>query len=68
MSKQHECCCGGNKANQFSELNDVLDKYRDVKGALIPILQETQNRYGYLSKEVLEHIAVEIDVPISHKM
>ncbi len=65
LSKQHECC-GGNQANQFSELKEVLEKYRNVKGALIPILQETQNLYGYLSKEVLEHIAVQIDIPISH--
>lgn len=66
MSKEHECCCCGNQANRFVELDGVLEKYRDVRGALIPVLQETQQVYGYLSKEVLEHLANKMDIPISH--
>lgn len=66
MSKEHQCCCGGNQANRFAELDAVLEKYRDVRGALIPVLQETQQVYGYLSKEVLEHLALKMDIPISH--
>ena len=36
-----------------------------MQGALIPILQEAQNAYGYLSKEVLEYIAEKMAIPIS---
>lgn len=43
--------------DDFKELTAVLDKYAKVPGSLITILQETQNIYGYLSKEAIEHIA-----------
>ncbi|WP_378953878.1 NADH-quinone oxidoreductase subunit NuoE [Pelosinus sp. sgz500959] len=63
-SNQPTCCCGG-KTNKFAKLDEILQKYQGIKGALIPVLQDTQNAYGYLAKEVLEAIAVKMDVPIS---
>ena len=57
-------CCGGN-VYPFAKLDEILKKYEGVRGALIPVLQDTQNAYGYLAKEVLEQIAVRMDVPIS---
>ena len=38
---------------------------QDVKGPLIPILQEVQNLYNYLPKDVLEYIADKTGTPIS---
>lgn len=67
MSNEHEvkkCCCGGS-ANQLAQLDVVLAKYQGVKGALIPVLQEAQHTYGYLSKEVVECIAKKMDIPVS---
>lgn len=46
-------------------LQDLLARYRDQKGALIPVLQEAQNIYGYLPKETLERIAKELRLPFS---
>jgi len=63
-SNQSNCCCGGN-ANQFVKLDEILKKYQGVKGALIPVLQETQNAYGYLPKEVMQNMAEKMDIPIS---
>jgi NADH-quinone oxidoreductase E subunit len=57
------CCCGG--GNEFAQLDEILAKYQGVKGALIPVLQEAQNAYGYLSKEVIEHISGKLDIPVS---
>lgn len=57
-------CCGGN-LNHFAKLDQILEKYQGVKGALIPVLQDTQNAYGYLAKETLEQIAVKMNLPIS---
>lgn len=59
-------CCGGK--NDFtvklsdpnvdlSKLESVLEKYKDVSGSLITILQEAQAIYGYLPMEVLNHVA-----------
>lgn len=59
-----DCCCGG-KNNRMAQLDEILDKYQDVKGALIPVLQEAQHAYGYLSKDVVEHIAQRLEIPVS---
>lgn len=39
------------------KITDVIEKYREQKGALIPILQKAQYVYGYLPQNVMEHIA-----------
>jgi NADH-quinone oxidoreductase E subunit len=63
-NKEHKCCCGGNE-RQFTQLDGILIKYQGVNGALIPVLQEAQNAYGYLSKEVIEYISEKMDIPVS---
>ena len=63
-SSQPTCCCGGN-ANPFVKLDEILKKYQGVKGALIPVLQEVQNAYGYLPKEGMQNMAEKMDIPIS---
>ena len=49
----------------LTKLDKILDKYKDQVGALIPVLQETQKTYGYLTEEILEKIATDSDVPLS---
>ena len=44
-------------AVDLTPLNDVFERYRGQRGALIPILQGAQAIYGYLPKEVLAMIA-----------
>ncbi len=63
--EKHSCCCGGNKGNEFEKLDAILARFADSKGTLIPILQEVQNVYGYLSKDVLVYIAKKTGIPIS---
>ena len=46
-------------------LDEILDKYRDQKGAVIPILQQAQDVFGYLPREVLEHISKKMRIPLS---
>lgn len=46
-------------------LDQLLDKYRGVKGSVIPVLQQAQEIFGYLPKDVLLKISEEINVPIS---
>lgn len=60
------CKCNGNAGLTKEEaLQKLLDQYRDYKGGLIPVLQEAQNIYGYLPKEVLQQISKELNVPFS---
>ena len=67
MNSNHNetCCCCGGDVNQFAQLDEVLAKYQSVKGALIPVLQEAQDLYGYLSKEVIQHIGEKMNIPVS---
>lgn len=49
---------------QEQELRGVIDRLRDQQGALMPILQQAQEIYGYLPVEVMEIISSEMDVPL----
>ena len=50
---------------QEEELRAVIQKHKDEKGALIPVLHEAQEIYGYLPIEVQTIIAEELGVPLS---
>ncbi len=46
-------------------LEAILEKSRGAKGALIPILQQTQDAYGYLPRPAVARIAKFLKVPES---
>ena len=46
-------------------MRDVIEKYKDQEGALMPVLQEAQGIYGYLPIEVQKMVAAGLDVPLS---
>jgi len=48
---------------QEAKLLAVIEKYRGVKGAMMPILQEAQEIYGYLPPEVQRIIALKTGTP-----
>ncbi|MCR1899883.1 NADH-quinone oxidoreductase subunit NuoE [Irregularibacter muris] len=47
------------------KLLDLVKKHKGEKGALIPVLHEAQQLYGYLPIEVQETIAEELDIPLT---
>ncbi|UZQ86483.1 NAD(P)H-dependent oxidoreductase subunit E [Thermoclostridium stercorarium] len=47
------------------ELEKIVEKYKNVKGALIPVLHEAQDLYGYLPMHVQKAIADGLGVPLS---
>lgn len=49
-----DCCC---KKSDLSLIKPVLDKYGEVEGSLITILQQAQSIYGYLPTDVIYCIA-----------
>ncbi len=50
---------------QLAALDAVIAANKDQKGALMPILQQAQDIYGYLPEEVQRHIAKALDIPFS---
>ncbi len=51
--------------NLASQINEILESYRGEKAELIPILQEVQQKLGYLPEEGLKQIAKFVDIPES---
>jgi len=51
-------------AEQESELFELITAYRDERGALMPVLQQAQDIYGYLPIEVQKMIAEGLDIPL----
>ncbi len=52
-------------AEQDERLRRVIEKYKDAEGALIPVLHEAQEIYGYLPKEVQQRISEGLDIPMA---
>ena len=50
---------------QMSDIIALIDKYRDDQGALIPVLHEVQDYFGYLPIEVQKVISDELHVPLA---
>ncbi|MGB9700156.1 MAG: NADH-quinone oxidoreductase subunit NuoE [Thermodesulfobacteriota bacterium] len=49
----------------LSGVEEILKKYQDQEGALIPVLQEAQAIFGYLPEEVLSLISRRLKIPLS---
>lgn len=49
---------------QEAELLKVISEHKNEKGALMPILQQAQDIYGYLPIEVQSIISNELDIPL----
>ncbi|NPV58216.1 MAG: NADH-quinone oxidoreductase subunit NuoE [Actinobacteria bacterium] len=43
--------------NDLGPLEEILERYREEKGALIPLLQDAQEAYGYLDEKIMRALA-----------
>ena len=50
---------------QMKKLLDCIEKNKGDKGALMPVMHEAQNIYGYLPVEVQTVIAEKLNVPLA---
>lgn len=46
-------------------LDSLIEKYKDRKGNLIPLLQGTQDIFGYIPHEAFEKISSEVGIELS---
>lgn len=67
-----ECCGAKDLKKHFRDeevdlrlMDEILDKYKNVPGSLITILQHTQEIYGYLPLSALEYISRETGIHTS---
>ena len=64
MSANNCCGCGGVDPRD-QKLQEIIEKYKDTRGALIPVLHEAQEVYGYLPVEIQKKISEGLNVPLS---
>ncbi len=64
MAKEKTIPFAGTKEQEV-ELYEVIEKYKDTRGALIPVLHGVQEIYGYLPMEVQKMVAEGLNVPLS---
>ncbi|HHV59750.1 MAG TPA: NADH-quinone oxidoreductase subunit NuoE [Clostridiaceae bacterium] len=59
------CCCATMKDERMDKLDEIINKHRNEKGALIPVLHEAQELFGYLPMEVQKKISEGLNVPLT---
>ncbi len=64
---------GLNRSSEYEEeqayirnFDQVIDRYREMPGRLIPVLQEAQKQLGYLPEPLLKKVSLAYDEPYSH--
>mgnify|MGYP005842357657 CR=1 FL=1 len=57
-------CCACVDVNE-QKLQEVIEKYKNTKGALIPVLHEAQEIYGYLPMSVQKKISEGLNIPLT---
>jgi NADH-quinone oxidoreductase subunit E len=51
------------RAEKFSKVCGILERYGHKKSMLIPMLQAVQEEYRYLPEDVMNFIAASLDIP-----
>ena len=67
MSNCTSCSCSSRGSKDLPEdLKKLFEKYTKKRENVIPLLQDVQEKYGYLSKENLISISEYLNVPTSN--
>ena len=64
MKKRKSTLPFNGTAEQEKQLMSVIEQRKGEKGALMPVMQEAQEIYGYLPIEVQQMIAQGLEVPV----
>lgn len=59
------CGCKRTDEQKLQHVKEAIERFRDMKGALIPVLHEVQDVYGYLPEEVLQLVSDELNIPMT---
>lgn len=51
-------------APEYNKIDAIIESFSSEKSALIGILQEVENLYGYLPPWALKHVSKKLDVPL----
>ena len=65
---EQACHCpdhNSKNSERMMRISEVIEQFKEMKGALIPVLHEVQDTYGYLPKEVLEFVSEQLNLPMT---
>ena len=63
---ENKCCCGNNiDPEKMKKLEEIINMHKKEDGALIPVLHEAQELFGYLPEEVQQKIADGVGVSLA---
>jgi NADH:ubiquinone oxidoreductase subunit E len=67
MAEAGKCRCNGSNDTDSRNilLEQIIRKYQGTPGALIPVLHEAQQLFGYLPEDVQIKVAEGLNVPLS---
>ena len=52
-------------AEKVKDFKIFINENKEKEGALMPVLQEAQGKFGYLPKEILEIICKDLEIPLA---
>ena len=61
----NNCTMCADAKEKAEKLDAIIAKYKNTQGALIPVLHEAQEVYGYLPLEVQRDIAEKLNIPLA---
>jgi len=62
---QNLCSCCGCAEEQYPQIANIIDLYKDKPGSLIQVLHLAQNLYGFLPLDLQKIIADGMKIPLS---
>ncbi len=67
MEQQQTNSSGGvaEADEKLEKIQSAIQQFKMIKGALIPVLHEIQDIYGYLPEPVLKVVSTELNLPMS---
>jgi NADH:ubiquinone oxidoreductase subunit E len=63
--KQCSCGCSNEPDPRYQQLEKIISAHKGKPGALIPVLHQAQELFGYLSEDVQELVAEGMAIPLS---
>lgn len=58
-------CCSFQDDPRIHKTKEIIEKYKNSKGALIPVLHEIQALFSYLPEEALKLVSEELKISLS---
>lgn len=52
-------------SEDLTQLDPLIEKFKDYRGSMIPVLQGTQNLFGYIPQEAFPYLAEKLNLNLS---